>query len=192
MSLTYLENRHNKFDSGWTDERVAMLRLLWAEGYSASQIADKFKGAAFTRSSVIGKAHRLKLAPRKARQSVKPQVRRANGGVPKPPMPPPRPMPPSPLPPQPTAPRMRQLTFFRLKPQHCRWPLGLWDEPARLFCAADTDGETYCPFHERLARARKERDDYNATDDFARSIDECYREIRARKAQGGKGWGGWE
>jgi hypothetical protein len=34
--------------------------------------------------------------------------------------------------------------------------------------------------------------DYNATDDFARSIDECYAEIRERKAKGGKGWGGWE
>jgi DNA (cytosine-5)-methyltransferase 1 len=34
-----------------------------------------------------------------------------------------------------------------------------------------------------------ERDEYNAEDDFARSIDECYREIRARKAAGGKGWG---
>ena len=34
--------------------------------------------------------------------------------------------------------------------------------------------------------------DYNATDDFARSIDECYREIRERVANGGKGWGGWK
>jgi DNA modification methylase len=30
--------------------------------------------------------------------------------------------------------------------------------------------------------------DYNAEDDFARSIDECYRAVRERKAQGGKGW----
>jgi GcrA cell cycle regulator len=189
MSLTYLENRHNKFDSGWTDERVAMLRLLWTEGWSASQIASKFKGAAFTRSSIIGKAHRLKLAPRKARQPVRPRLQHANG-VPKPS--PPRPKPPPP-PPPPGAPQMRQLTFFRLKPQHCRWPLGSWYEPARLFCAADKElGEIYCPFHQRLARARKERADYNATDDFTRSIDECYAEVRARKAKGGPGWGGWE
>jgi N6-adenosine-specific RNA methylase IME4 len=33
---------------------------------------------------------------------------------------------------------------------------------------------------------------YSATDDFARSIDDCYCEIRERKANGGKGWGGWE
>jgi hypothetical protein len=35
-------------------------------------------------------------------------------------------------------------------------------------------------------------DDYNATDDFARSIEEAYRVIRQRKANGGKGWEGWE
>jgi len=31
-------------------------------------------------------------------------------------------------------------------------------------------------------------DDYDASDDFARSIDEAYRIIRERKAAGGKGW----
>jgi hypothetical protein len=34
-------------------------------------------------------------------------------------------------------------------------------------------------------------DDYNATDDFARSIEEAYRAIRERKANGGPGWGGY-
>jgi hypothetical protein len=33
-----------------------------------------------------------------------------------------------------------------------------------------------------------EPDDYDADDDFTRSIDEAYRVIRARKAAGGKGW----
>jgi hypothetical protein len=50
---------------------------------------------------------------------------------------------------------MRKLTFFRLKPHHCRWPLGELLEPARLFCAADKDaGEIYCSFHRRMARAQ--------------------------------------
>jgi N6-adenosine-specific RNA methylase IME4 len=31
-------------------------------------------------------------------------------------------------------------------------------------------------------------DNYNPTDDFSRSIDEAYRVIRERKANGGKGW----
>jgi hypothetical protein len=147
MSLTYLQNRHNGFDSGWTQERIEFLKQWWAEGWSASQIASKFHGV-FTRCSVIGKARRLKLKPRAARQ-----LRKING-VPKPPMPPPRPQPPRPPLPQPTAPRMRALTFFRLKPHHCHWPIGEWYEPARLFCGADKElGEIYCPFHLRMARS---------------------------------------
>jgi len=155
MSLSYLQNRHNKFDSGWTLERIELLRQLWAEGFSASQIADKFKGVRFTRCSVIGKARRLKLAPRRPRQPAKQKLeRRANGGMSKPPMPSqPRP----PLPPQPVAPRMRVLSFFRLKPCHCHWPLGDWFEPARLFCGADKDaGQIYCPFHRRIASSTRD------------------------------------
>lgn len=34
-------------------------------------------------------------------------------------------------------------------------------------------------------------DDYDAEADFARSIMECYRFVRARVAAGGPGWGGW-
>ena len=186
MSLTYSETKSNRFNTEWTAERIELLKKLWAEGWSGSQIARKLH-AGFTRCSVIAKARRLKLAARAPRQPR----RRANGGVPKPPAPPPRPRPPPPPPPK--LPRMRQLALFKLKPQQCHWPLGEWFEPPRLFCAADTDrGENYCPFHMRAARARKQRDDYNATDDFARSIDECYREIRTRKKNGGKGWGGWE
>jgi hypothetical protein len=33
-----------------------------------------------------------------------------------------------------------------------------------------------------------EPDDYDATNDFAKSIEEAYRAIRERKAAGGKGW----
>src|SRR5262245_63846351 len=125
MSLTYLENRHNLHDSPWTAERVEQLAALWAEGLSATQIAEAIKGAKFTRMSVLGKVHRLKLPKRKERQQPdKPYIRKRRGnGVPKPPAPPPRPKPPEPPQPQPGAPRMRQLTFFKLKPEHCRWPL---------------------------------------------------------------------
>ncbi|NDV87178.1 GcrA cell cycle regulator [Aurantimonas aggregata] len=47
---------------GWTDERVALLKQLWTEGLSASQIADRLGGV--TRNAVIGKVHRLKLESR--------------------------------------------------------------------------------------------------------------------------------
>jgi GcrA cell cycle regulator len=46
----------------WTDERVELLKRLWAEGLSASQIAGRLSG--ITRNAVIGKVHRLGLAGR--------------------------------------------------------------------------------------------------------------------------------
>ena len=45
---------------GWTDERVELLKNLWAEGLSASQIAAELGG--ITRNAVIGKVHRLGLS----------------------------------------------------------------------------------------------------------------------------------
>lgn len=46
----------------WTDERVEMLKTMWAEGMSASQIAKEL--GSVTRNAVIGKVHRLGLASR--------------------------------------------------------------------------------------------------------------------------------
>ena len=45
----------------WTDERVELLKKMWAEGQSASQIAKELGGV--TRNAVIGKVHRLGLSP---------------------------------------------------------------------------------------------------------------------------------
>ena len=49
--------------TGWTDERVELLKKLWLEGLSASQIAGVL-GEGVTRNAVIGKVHRLKLTGR--------------------------------------------------------------------------------------------------------------------------------
>lgn len=46
----------------WTDERVELLKKLWSEGLSASQIAAQLGG--ISRNAVIGKVHRLKLSGR--------------------------------------------------------------------------------------------------------------------------------
>jgi len=46
---------------GWTEERVAELKKLWAEGHSASQIAKRL--GSVTRNAVIGKVHRLGNSP---------------------------------------------------------------------------------------------------------------------------------
>jgi len=40
----------------------------------------------------------------------------------------------------------------------------------------------------RLLHAQRAQADYNPEDDFARSIEEAYRVIRERKANGGPGW----
>ncbi len=47
----------------WTDERVELLKKLWSEGLSASQIAGRL-GSGVTRNAVIGKVHRLNLSGR--------------------------------------------------------------------------------------------------------------------------------
>lgn len=46
----------------WTEDRVETLKKLWAEGLSASQIANRLGGV--TRNAVIGKVHRLGLSGR--------------------------------------------------------------------------------------------------------------------------------
>ncbi|MBE3637894.1 GcrA family cell cycle regulator [Mangrovicoccus algicola] len=46
----------------WTEERVELLKKMWSEGQSASQIAKALGGV--TRNAVIGKVHRLGLSNR--------------------------------------------------------------------------------------------------------------------------------
>lgn len=118
----------------WTDERVELLRKLWAENLSASQIAARLGGV--TRNAVIGKAHRLKLSgravgdrgkrgrPRGLAAACKRHVpkicdldlviksrtmSRANE---------PRPMP---IPEPPPLPVSRRLSMADLGPHDCRW-----------------------------------------------------------------------
>lgn len=59
----------------WTDERVEILKKLWAEGLSASQIAAQLGGV--TRNAVIGKVHRLKLSGRGKTTSAAPRAKKA-------------------------------------------------------------------------------------------------------------------
>jgi GcrA cell cycle regulator len=53
--------------NGWTEDRVTLLKKLWTDGLSASQIAKQLGGV--TRNAVIGKVHRLGLAGRAAPSS---------------------------------------------------------------------------------------------------------------------------
>ena len=118
---------------GWTDERVELLKRLWAEGLSASQIARELGGV--TRNAVIGKVHRLGLhasAPRTRARVMRqaapraPRSRRAfnpgdigRAAVPRPLF-------------SERAPAVvvedphpgGAVTFDELQPHHCRWPFG--------------------------------------------------------------------
>jgi GcrA cell cycle regulator len=63
----------------WTDERVELLKKLWSEGLSASQIAGRL--GSVTRNAVIGKVHRLGLSGRATTSRMKthrPRARMAN------------------------------------------------------------------------------------------------------------------
>ena len=123
---------------GWTDERVEILKKLWLDGLSASQIAKQLGGV--TRNAVIGKVHRLGLSGRAApSQPARPAFK-----APRPPRPvtpaPRRPAgrrrPHAPAPPAP-APFVEQpgsATVLTLGAHMCKWPIG---DPS-------TDDFTFC------------------------------------------------
>ncbi len=64
----------------WTDERVEVLKKMWGEGQSASQIAKELGGV--TRNAVIGKVHRLGLSNRAARAEAAPKEKPAAAAKP--------------------------------------------------------------------------------------------------------------
>jgi GcrA cell cycle regulator len=65
----------------WTEERIERLKAMWAEGATASEIADKLGGV--SRNAVIGKAHRLGLEARPS--PVKPgEEKEHSPAIPKP------------------------------------------------------------------------------------------------------------
>lgn len=69
----------------WTDERVEILKKMWGEGQSASQIAKELGGV--TRNAVIGKVHRLGLSNRAgstAAPAAKPAAAKAKPAAAKP------------------------------------------------------------------------------------------------------------
>src|SRR5258707_13202201 len=53
----------------WNDERVDLLKKMWYDGLSASQIAGRLGGV--TRNAVIGKVHRLGLSGRATTSRMK-------------------------------------------------------------------------------------------------------------------------
>jgi GcrA cell cycle regulator len=152
----------------WTDEKVDLLRQLWLDGKSASQIAAEL-GDGVTRNAVIGKVHRLGLSGRvKTSLPAAPRVRQRPVG--------PRPS---------SAPRngggfrgntalalardpdiesepefredvvipmSLRVTIVELKEAMCRWPLGDPTSSEFRYCGIQTQGEgPYCVHHGRIA-----------------------------------------
>jgi GcrA cell cycle regulator len=147
----------------WTDERVELLKKLWSDGLSASQIAAELGG--ITRNAVIGKVHRLGLSGRaKSTSSASPRPRKAR------------------------APHMLRIgraairgntalahaynleaeaepelidnvipigqrrTLLELNEQTCRWPVGDPGSTEFFFCGGNTlAGLPYCAYHSRVA-----------------------------------------
>jgi GcrA cell cycle regulator len=171
----------------WTDERVEMLRKLWNEGLSASQVAAEI-GAGITRNAVIGKIHRLGLSqraktpvaarPRVAKPPRAPQapVRTTGGGGGAPsvvgnvalalaprmlPTPDERPQE------EVVIPLTERVTIMELREAMCRWPIGDPTSPEFRFCGArapGAGGSPYCGFHAQIAYQpaqdrRRSRDD---------------------------------
>ena len=114
----------------WTDDRVTVLKKLWLEGLSASQIAKQLGGV--TRNAVIGKVHRLGLSGRAApSQPVRAAVARTPRPRPATPVQPVRrEARPSPRVAQPVVERVRYVeapgsaTVLTLGAHMCKWPIG--------------------------------------------------------------------
>jgi GcrA cell cycle regulator len=152
---------------GWTDERVELLKKLWADGLSASQIAGELGG--ITRNAVIGKVHRLGLSgrakapssamarPRKMRapsaalRMARPAVRGNTALA--------RAMPAYELDMEPEPefreniiPIGQRCTLLELSDSKCRWPIGDPGTPEFFFCGGKPAGEVpYCAYHARVA-----------------------------------------
>mgnify|MGYP001029224883 CR=1 FL=1 len=146
----------------WTDERVELLKKLWADGLSASQIAGELGG--ITRNAVIGKVHRLGLSGRaKSPSSSAPRPRKA------------RPashmvrvsrpavrgntalaydyeVEAEPELVEAVIPLEQRRTLVQLTDATCRWPVGDPGSADFFFCGGQTkeDGP-YCTHHSRVA-----------------------------------------
>jgi GcrA cell cycle regulator len=154
----------------WTDERVDLLRKLWSDGLSASQVAAEL-GPGITRNAVIGKIHRLGLAER-AKTANAPRPRVANK-APRPPAPAPRPggghavhgnvalafapqtMVVARVAPEEEVviPLSERVTLMDLRESMCRWPMGDPTTPEFRFCGGRSPigGGPYCAHHARVA-----------------------------------------
>jgi GcrA cell cycle regulator len=161
---------------GWTEERVEILKKLWADGLSASQIAGRLGG--ITRNAVIGKVHRLGLAGRATTSRMRaPRIRHRAPHAPVRPTPAARvqyrthgnaalkpvfapveqrtvalSVVPSPVEEVANAPSALRVPLLDLKENMCRWPIGDPQSEEFHFCGCQKAGSgPYCEHHARIA-----------------------------------------
>lgn len=150
---------------GWNEERVALLRKLWAEGLSASQIAKQLGGV--TRNAVIGKVHRLGLAGRATpSRPAKRPVRASRPRIVGPSTPRIRPAMATPATPMPDLEPVRlqdgkTVSVLTLTEQMCKFPIGDPNDPDFAFCGRGAVSGAYCADHARVtyqpSQAKKRR-----------------------------------
>jgi GcrA cell cycle regulator len=162
----------------WTDETIARIRELWAEGHSTAEIGRRM---GVSKNAIVGKAHRLNLEarpspirregdalsprPATARRFVGPTLPPLAAGLPPAETPQAAPVA-DPVAPPAEAPRpvaVRPLPPLHTPRTHtCCWPLGDPGTPSFRFCdAAATPGKPYCGEHAAMAyvRVRDKRED---------------------------------
>lgn len=162
---------------GWTDERVELLKKLWQDGLSASQIAKQLGGV--TRNAVIGKVHRLGLSGRATPSKPQRTVFKA-------------PRAPRPAAAAPAAPRRiaepvthhatpsparyvdetpGTATVLTLGAHMCKWPIGDPSLDSFTFCGRRSD-ETgpYCHEHAQVAYQPAQTKKKSSAAELARSL----------------------
>lgn len=162
---------------GWTDERVEMLKKLWQDGLSASQIAKQLGGV--TRNAVIGKVHRLGLsgraAPSKPARTVFKAPRPARPVVAAPSAPRRIAEPASSLAPQ-TAPvryveeEPGMATVLTLGAHMCKWPIGDPSLDSFTFCGRRSGEGPYCQEHSQIAYQPPQAKKKSSASELARSL----------------------
>lgn len=158
----------------WTEDRVELLKKLWGEGLSASQIAGRL-GMGVTRNAVIGKVHRLNLssratqprstAPRPPRKQREPSLAGRHNGSPSLPLSGNTALKASPrtearplalTEPTPlrlvNAPSDGRITIHQLSEKTCKWPIGDPGNDDFCFCGHNPRaGSSYCEYHARMS-----------------------------------------
>lgn len=154
----------------WTKRRIEALKILWAEGNSATKVAHALGNT--TRNAVIGKVHRLGISDRRKLQETlaatlskkdksnkgKPEEGKKSAALTK-----------SdrkaltamfPLPVQ----EGKAATVLTLKSSMCKWPIGDPGDSKFAFCGRKATHGPYCEYHAKLAFQAKKRDRGSDTD----------------------------